>query len=57
MRQELLGAQFLRWFAPAELRIQSPENLKDLFSFLAVVPGASGTLNSTNRETMAILPW
>lgn len=57
VRQELLGAQFLRWCAPAELWIQSPEYLKDLFSFLAVVPGASGTLNGTNRETMAILPW
>lgn len=57
MRQELLGAQFLRWFAPAELRIQSPANLKDFFGFPAVVPGASGTLNCTNRETRAMLPW
>lgn len=37
------------------LLVQSLTNLKNLLGLPAVLPGAAGTLNYSNRETMAIL--
>lgn len=51
MRQELLGAQFLRQLPPVELLVQS-----QTFGFPAVLPGEAEMLNYRNIETVANLP-